>query len=215
LILVATLAAYLVGSVPVGVLVCKPLGKDPRQHGSGRTGGTNVYRTAGLVPALLTIAGDILKGSVAVWLAEALVPGEARVLAVALAALAAILGHNHSLFLGGRGGAGGTPNVGAVLAINPLVGLVALGVGAVGLLGLRIASVANLATSATILAGLLASVVLASGPNGEPAILVYGLGQLALITWSLRPNIARLRAGTEPRIDFGRRGGGPPQPARP
>lgn len=204
MILVATILAYLLGSIPMGVLICKPLGKDPRTIGSGRTGGTNVYRAAGLPAALLTIAGDILKGTLAVWLAERLVPGEQHELAISLAALAAIIGHIYSVFLGFKGGAGGTPNVGAVLAINPVVGLVGLAVGAVGLLVIRIASVANLATSSAILLGLVLSVVTASGPNAAPAILVYGFGQLALIIWTLRPNIARLRAGTERRIEFGR-----------
>ena len=185
-------------------MVCRPLGKDPRQVGSGRTGGTNVYRTAGLVPAVLTIAGDIAKGWVAVALATWLVPGEGQVLTVALAALAAILGHNHSLFLGFRGGAGATPNIGAVLAIDPVVGLLALAVGAVGLLGVRIAAVATLSVSATILVGLAWRVVSAAGPYASPAILLYAVGQLALIVWSLRPDIARLRAGTERRITFGR-----------
>lgn len=204
MILVATILAYVVGAIPMGVLICKPLGKDPRSIGSGRTGGTNVYRAAGLPAALLTIAGDILKGTLAVWLAERLVPGEWRVLAISLAALAAIIGHIYSIFLGFKGGAGGTPNVGAVLAINPVVGIIGLAVGAVGLLGVRIASVANLATSATILLGLTVSVVNANGPNAAPAILIYGLGQLALIIWTLRPNIRRLRDGTERRIDFSR-----------
>jgi glycerol-3-phosphate acyltransferase PlsY len=202
--LVAVLLSYLLGSIPVGVVLCRPLGKDPRQVGSGRTGGTNVYRTAGLVPAVLTIVGDIAKGYLAVALATWLVPGDDQVLTVALAALAAILGHNHSLFLGFRGGAGATPNIGAVLAIDPVVGLVALVVGAVGLLGVRIAAVATLATSVTILLGLAWRVVTAAGPYDSPAILLYAVGQLSLIVWSLRPNIARLRAGTERRITFGR-----------
>jgi glycerol-3-phosphate acyltransferase PlsY len=215
LILVATLLAYVLGSVPMGVLVCRPLGKYPRTVGSGRTGGTNVYRTAGLVPALVTIAGDILKATLAVWLAERLVPGDGRVLAASLAGLAAIIGHNYSLFLGFRGGAGGTANVGAVLALDPVVGLLGLAVGAFGLLVIRIASVANLATSATILLGLIIRVVLANGPNASPAILIYGVGQLALIVWTLRPNIARLRSGTERRIEFGRRGAEPEAEAGP
>jgi acyl phosphate:glycerol-3-phosphate acyltransferase len=202
--LVAVVLSYLLGSIPVGVVICRPLGKDPRQVGSGRTGGTNVYRTAGLLPALLTIIGDIAKGWLAVALATWLVPGDAQVLTVALAALAAILGHNRSLFLGFRGGAGATPNVGAVLAIDPVVGLAALAVGAVGLLGVRIAAVATLAASATILIGLCWRVVTANGPYASPAILVYAVGQAALIVWTLRPNIARLRAGTERRITFGR-----------
>ena len=104
--LLAVLAGYLLGAIPFGVVVCRPLGKDPRRVGSGRTGGTNVYRTAGAVPAILTVLGDGLKGAAAVWLAIWLVPGAQQPLIVALAALAAILGHNYSVYVGFAGGAG-------------------------------------------------------------------------------------------------------------
>jgi glycerol-3-phosphate acyltransferase PlsY len=205
-ILFSTALAYLLGSVPVGVLACKPYGKDPRRVGSGRTGGTNVYRTAGAVPALVTVVGDTAKGLLAVWLAERLVAGEGQVLAMSLAALAAILGHNHSLFLGLKGGAGATPNLGAALALDPIVGLVSMGFGALVVLLTRYASVGTLSVSVAILALLAWRVVSAGGPYAEPALLVYAVGQLVLIGWSLRPNLARLRAGTERQLSFGRRG---------
>lgn len=199
-LLLSTLLAYLIGSIPAGILVCKPLGKDPRRVGSGRTGGTNVYRTAGAAAGLLTVLGDVLKGSASVWLARALVPavGDAQGLAVALAALAAILGHNHSIYIGFRGGAGSTPNIGALLVIFPLAFLPAALLAGGVWKRVRIASVASLTLSMTILLAMLWRVW--SG-DGSPWLLLYGLGQLALVAWALRPNIARLLAGNEIRVD--------------
>jgi glycerol-3-phosphate acyltransferase PlsY len=195
--LAAVVLGYLLGSIPVGVVVSRLLaGRDPREVGSGRTGGTNVYRTAGRTAAVLTVLGDVFKGYLAVMLAEALAP-PASAWPVALAALAAIIGHNHSVFLGFTGGAGSTPNLGAFLRLDPVGFLVVLAVDLAVLFGLRFASVASLVNAAGILAWLGWRVITG---NLAPAILVYGIGQLALVAWALRPNIARLRAGTERRL---------------
>lgn len=202
LTLLAVLVAYLLGSIPCGVWICRPLGKDPRKVGSGRTGGTNVYRTAGALPAVLTVLGDGLKGAVAVWLTLRLVPepGSQQALATALAALAAIVGHNHSLFAGFAGGAGSTPNIGAFLALSPHPAwfLAAALIGAAVWKLSRMASVASLSLSVTLLLCCLWFV--ASGQR-PPLLLLYGLGQLALVTWALRPNLRRLREGREIRVD--------------
>lgn len=200
-IVLAAAVGYLLGSVPVGIVVSRLYGRDPRTVGSGRTGATNVYRTVGLAGGLATAAGDILKATLAVWLAGRLAPGEARTLAEALAALGAILGHNHSVFLGFRGGAGGTPNAGALLAIAPAwFGPAAL-LAALAWLVVRIASVATLTMSAMALA---ASIWLVVDGARPPSLLLYGVGQLVLIAWALRPNIARLLRGEERRIALDR-----------
>ena len=94
---------YLLGSFPTGYLVAWLWkGVDPRQHGSGRTGGTNILRAAGKEAALLTVIGDLLKGALAVLVARTLVGTDS---AVVMAGLAAVLGHNRSIFLRFRGGA--------------------------------------------------------------------------------------------------------------
>jgi glycerol-3-phosphate acyltransferase PlsY len=196
-LVLAVIVAYLLGSIPVGVLVCKPLGRDPRTVGSGRTGGTNVYRAAGMPAAVLTVAGDIGKGYLAVLLADRLVSGELNAWAQALAALAVIIGHNYSLFAGFKGGAGSTPNVGAVLRIDPAAFVLAFFTGATLLFGLKIASLASLTASAIILLAILWRVIAGTLPW---PLLIYGVGQLVLVVWALRPNIARLRAGTERRL---------------
>src|SRR5215510_11032085 len=89
---------YIIGSIPFGLLIVKAkTGKDIRQVESGRTGGTNAVRAAGFGAGLLTAILDILKGAGSVWLARALIPQE-HIFQV-LAPIAAILGHNYSLFL--------------------------------------------------------------------------------------------------------------------
>lgn len=200
-IVAAAAVGYLLGSVPVGIVVSRLYGRDPRTVGSGRTGATNVYRTVGLAGGLATAAGDILKATLAVWLASRLAPGEARTPAEALAALGAILGHNHSVFLGFRGGAGGTPNAGALLAIAPAWFWPAALLAALAWLVVRIASVATLTMAAMALA---ASIWLVVDGARPPSLLLYGVGQLALIAWALRPNIARLLRGEERRIALDR-----------
>jgi glycerol-3-phosphate acyltransferase PlsY len=190
----------------VGVLVCRPFGRDPRQCGSGRTGGTNVYRTAGLAAGAVTALLDGLKGFAAVYVAQWLLTSPhgldalsvgALPFAVSLAALGGIVGHNHSCFAGFRGGAGTSPNLGAILRIDPVSFAIAVTVALATLATIRIASVASLVASGTILLLLGARVI-----RGDlsPALLIYAVGQLALVTWALRPNIQRLRAGSERRI---------------
>lgn len=195
-ILVTSLVAYLLGSIPVGILVCKPLGKDPRRVGSGRTGGTNVYRTAGATAGVLTVLGDVLKGTAAVLIAGRLSPtvGDIGSLSQTLAALAAILGHNYSIYIGFRGGAGSTPNIGALLALYPMAFAPAAIVAGLVWKSVGMASVASLSLSGMILLAMLWKVY--SG-SGSPWLLLYGFGQLALVVWALRPNIARLLAGNE------------------
>ncbi len=203
LLLLAIVAAYVLGSLPFGVLVCRPLGRDPRRVGSGRTGGTNVYRTAGLVPAGLTVALDIAKGYGAValagWLVERSAADSVRIAAIepyalSVAALAVIVGHNYSIWAGFRGGAGTSPNLGALLRIDPISLAVAGGCAVLALFAARIASVASLVASGTVALLLTARVMRGDLP---PGIVIYGLGQAALVVWALRPNVERLRRGTE------------------
>jgi glycerol-3-phosphate acyltransferase PlsY len=186
---------YVVGSFPTGYLVARSRGVDPRQYGSGRTGGTNILRSAGREAALLTVIGDLLKGTLAVLLARALVGTD---WAAVMAGLAAVFGHNRSIFLSFRGGAGSMTNVGVVLAIAPHVvpfmGAAAL----VAALLSRTASVASIVTAIIMVVALAASFFLSLTP---PAYVVYGVLACALIIFELRPNIERLRSGSERRVE--------------
>src|SRR3989441_1014231 len=113
---VAVVAAYVIGAVPVGFLVARVFGiADIRHHGSGYIGATNVLRTAGWLPALLTLFGDVAKGYAAVWVGGRLADGEPS--PTAACALAAVVGNCWSVFLGFRGGKGVATGLGALLGI--------------------------------------------------------------------------------------------------
>jgi len=187
---------YLVGSFPTGYLVARLWkGVDPRQHGSGRTGGTNILRAAGRGAALLTVLGDLLKGVLAVLLARALVGTDS---AVVMAGLAAVLGHNRSVFLRFRGGAGSMTNAGVMLAMAPHVVPFMAVAALIAALRSRIASVASIAAAVMMVVTLAASFFLSLTPA---AYVVYGVLACALIVFELRPNIERLRSGSERRVE--------------
>lgn len=195
--LLVVVMAYLLGSVPVGLVVVWVVrGVDVRTVGSGRTGGTNAYRAAGIVAGVATGLGDAAKGLLAVWLAHLLVPGAG---AAVLAGLAAIVGHNWSVFLGFRGGAGTAPNLGALLGLSPATFLVGVVAGGLVMIASRIASVASLSVSVVVAVALLALILL----HWHPApYLLYGIGQLILVVVALLPNIQRLLSGTERQVTY-------------
>lgn len=190
----AVIIAYLLGSFPAGYLVGRAWGVDVRTWGSGRTGGTNVLRSAGVVPAILTGALDVGKGVLAVWLAG-LLAGNA--VAQVLAGAAVILGHNHSVFLRFRGGAGVGTSLGA---LAPICFFAALGLGLLLLLVIfvtRYASVGSLTVST-----MMPVILLVLGLTGVVSLtyLAYGLLAWIIIVIAHRPNIQRLIAGTERRL---------------
>ncbi len=192
--ILVTLIGYLIGAIPVGYLVGKTQGIDVRQYGSGRTGGTNVLRALGLGPAFFTILGDALKGMIAVLVARAIMPTP---LAEALAGLGAVGGHNWSVFIGFRGGAGTITALGALSLLSLQTLFVVTPLGLVALLLSRYASVGSLVISCSMPFVLLGFIAAGHQPLAH---LVYGVGVAAIIISALRGNIQRLRTGTERRI---------------
>ena len=193
--LLATLAGYLLGAFPTGYLACRLwCGIDIRQIGSGRTGGTNVLRSAGWGPAVLTVLGDAGKGYLAVALAKMLIASRA---AAVVAGLAAVIGHNHSIFLGGMGGAGSMTNTGVLLALSPLVAVTS------GLTSVAVLVISRIASLGSITLALLTPLLLWAGSRwgGLPAeYIAYGIFSSALTLYQLRPNIKRLIEGCERKI---------------
>ena len=190
----AALAAYLLGSLSGSLMLGKLRGVDIRTQGSGNAGGTNAFRTQGAAFALCTVLVDIGKGAAAVALMRAAGGGE---LAGMAAALLAALGHVWPVFHGFRGGKGAATLVGGLallwpLALAPLFGvwlLVLLGTGYVGL--------------ATVLAGL--ALPLWALVDGRDATwLAFAAAVAALLAWTHRANLQRLRAGTEHRFEKAR-----------
>jgi len=190
--LVAVLAAYLVGAVPIGWLVARVFGVgDIRRHGSGNIGATNVLRTVGRLPAIVTLLGDVLKGYLAVWLGTVL--GGEQPAAAAMAAVAAVAGNCWSVFLGFRGGKGGATGLGAALRLVPLATLAAIPVFVIIVASFRYVSLGTLLAALCVPLGALML--------GYPrAAVLAALAIAAIIVGRHHENIARLRAGTESRL---------------
>lgn len=197
--LLSGLAGYLVGSIPFGFLIVKAVkGVDLRTVGSGRTGGTNAYRAAGFAAGAATAILDTIKGLLCVLAIRALGAGEQTAgWAEALAGIGVVLGHNASLFLGFKGGAGGATAVGTSLAYLPLAGILSM------ITGLFFLMVVGYPFMASIVAALTAGIALTLAAAAGQVPLAYagfGWGIVVLIVWALRPNIARYRAGGERRV---------------
>jgi len=197
------LLAYIIGSIPFGWLIVKlKTGKDIRVIESGRTGGTNAMRAAGLGAGLLTAFMDILKGASAVWIAKAILP-EAHLLHV-LAPIASILGHNYSIFVPERneqgrivrlrGGAGGAPSVGGAFGLWGASIFIIVPLGALLFFTVGIASITTLsvAFSAIIIFAVRAWLGL-----GLWTDVLYGVLAEILLIWALRPNLKKLFSGQE------------------
>src|SRR5574341_1481752 len=183
----AVLGAYCIGSISFAVVVSRFLRlPDPRSYGSKNPGATNVLRSGRKVAAVLTLFGDAAKGGVAVWLASYFTD------ALALVGLAAFLGHLYPVYHGFQGGKGVATAAGVLFALDWRVGAGTVVTYLVIALCFRYSSLASLIAAA--FAPFAAALLL----GWESAIVV---GVMALfVAWRHQGNIARLLAGTEPRI---------------
>jgi glycerol-3-phosphate acyltransferase PlsY len=196
---VVVLIAYLVGGIPFGVVMARITGgPDPRTIGSGRTGGANTMRAIG--PRLALVAGllDAGKGSVAVLIAIAVGGG---LLLQVLAALAAILGHSRSIWIGFAGGRGIAPAFGGLLVIAPIVALIIVPIFVIVLLVSRYSSLASLTATAI---GALIVIGMAILYQLSPLYVVYAVGAAGMIWLFHLDNIQRLLAGSERQIEWRR-----------
>jgi acyl phosphate:glycerol-3-phosphate acyltransferase len=184
------IAAYLIGSIPFGVLVGRLRGFDPRTVGSGNVGMTNVARAGGSSAAVLTFAGDVLKSAVPVAAARAVgfLPPE-----LAWIALAAFVGSIFSIFLRLRGGKGVSAALGVWAMLSPFALLFAMVAFAVVLASFRIMSLAS------IVAALVIPIAVAAVGGPRP-YLVLALTISALVLVRHSENIQRLLRGAEPRF---------------
>lgn len=197
LVLIPVALAYLLGSFPVGVLVARLVsGVDVRDIGSGKTGATNVYRATGKVGAVLTVLGDGLKGILALWQARvltALLLGEAAYVWVSwletLAGIAAVAGHNWSVFLKFRGGAGTVITIGVLATMNPWATLALVIAALIALLISRMASVGSLTLAFAQGFVLLTFAALGLLPW---AYVLFGFVGAAMTVYALRSNIGRI-----------------------
>jgi glycerol-3-phosphate acyltransferase PlsY len=206
-IIVALLLSYLIGAIPFGWIIVKiSTGRDIRGIESGRTGGTNAWRAAGLFAGALTAIMDVVKGASTLFLVRWLIPADLAYfhwLEVA-APLAAVLGHNYSIYLLERqektgkmvlrGGAGGAACLGGAIGlwmpsifyILPLALFVYVVIGYASVTTMSIAFFATLVFLVKAIQGSLPWVY-----------VVYGVIAEMMLMWALRPNIKRLREGNE------------------
>lgn len=193
---------YIIGSIPFGLLIVKlKTGKDIRDVESGRTGGTNAVRAAGFGAGLLTATLDILKGASAVWLAQTVSPDNHLI--HMLSPVAAILGHNYSIFLMNRdadgklrfhGGAGGAPALGGAVGLWPWSFPI------IFTIGLAVWFTVGIASLTTIIIGIAVTIVFAIRASlglQDPIDIWYGVIAEVLLLWALRPNIKKLLSGNE------------------
>ena len=183
-------AGYLVGAVPTGLVFGKLAGVDPRLVGSGRVGATNTYRALGLPASIAVAAIDAGKGAVMAYLGLRYAAGE---LGLAAVVLATVLGQVYSVFLLAQGGRGVATTIGAALVLWPLALVPAVVIGIVTGLRTRIVSTGSL-VAAVALPVFVALVTERLGAS----LLALVLG--ALIWWSHRDNLHRLRSGSEPTV---------------
>jgi acyl phosphate:glycerol-3-phosphate acyltransferase len=182
--------AYLLGSVPVGVLLARMKGADPRKVGSGNIGATNVMRAAGKATGVLTLIGDILKGFLPVAIAFAL---NEPILVISAVGLAAFLGHLFPLFLKFKGGKGVATAVGVYLRLDPFAVLIAATFFILTLLKWRYVSLGSLVGVAVVPLVLYLL-------NAQSYYIYLSLIIGILIFVKHKDNIRRLVAGTESKL---------------
>lgn len=195
--LATAVVGYLLGSVPSGVVVGRIFGGvDPRQHGSGKTGATNILRTLGPGAAVTVAVLDVLKGALPVLLARYMLFPH-QLWAEAIAGFAALLGHNFSLFIGFKGGRGVATGGGATLAMQPLCILL----GAIGMIGSIAATrFVSLGSIVACAACAITDAVLVALHVDQLPHLVFIAGGAAFVIYSHRDNIVRLLNGTERKL---------------
>lgn len=183
------IACYLIGAIPCGYLIGRLHDIDIRSRGSGNIGTTNVFRVLGPKPGFIVLVCDVMKGLVPVLIAKSLGgPGWA-----VAAGLAAVIGHNWSVFLGFRGGRGVATGAGVLIALMPKVVIIALGIWALVVLISRYVSLGSIIAAV--------SVPFIAWAYHVPGIYyLFAIPAPLFIVYRHIHNIDRIRKGTEFRL---------------
>jgi len=202
--------AYMLGAIPFGLIISRRMAHvDIRQHGSGNIGATNVFRTLGTKPGILTAMLDMGKAALAVWLGMLIIGSDSFMVAghdihiqaaQCLAAIMVMVGHNWSAYIGFKGGKGVACFIGGLLVINWMVALVGLAAGIAVALTTRYVSLGSMLASLCVFFAMLVLALLAVV---APLYALYGLVAAGLIIWQHRTNITRLQEGTENKLGAG------------
>lgn len=196
-LLLTLVIGYLLGSISTGVILSRVFGhKDIRNQGSGNSGTTNMLRVMGKKFALLTFAGDLLKGIIAVLIGKALLGTQAGEI---VGAFGAILGHNFPLYFGFKGGKGIATSFGCLLIVFPLQTLCAFGVFLLLVATTRYVSAGSLGVAVT-----LPFFIMFTTPC-DPVIWGSVIAICLLAIWRHYPNIKRLMNHTESKLNLGKK----------
>lgn len=183
--------AYFLGAIPTGYLIAKARGIDIQKMGSGNIGATNVLRSVGVVPAIIVVIMDPIKGFVA-----ALLPSLFGLDAwtIAFCAIFAVIGNNLNVFLRFRGGKGIATSLGAFLAIDPIITLL------VAIIGISTIALGRYVSLGSLVGVLSAPVMLVSRGNFAWSSFFALIAFTLLAFWRHWSNIKKLAAGTERRL---------------
>ena len=196
-LLLTLVIGYLLGSISTGVILSRVFGhKDIRSQGSGNSGTTNMLRVMGKKFALLTFAGDLLKGIIAVLIGKALLGTQAGEI---VGAFGAILGHNFPLYFGFKGGKGIATSFGCLLIVFPLQTLCAFGVFLLLVATTRYVSAGSLGAAVT-----LPFFIMFTTPC-DRVIWCSVIAICLLAIWRHYPNIKRLMNHTESKLNLGKK----------
>lgn len=185
------LAGFILGSVPFGIIIAKIKGVDLKKVGSGNIGATNVLRSIGKWPAAITLCGDILKGTLAVAFARYFDAGPA---CEGLIGIAAILGHNFSVFLGFRGGKGVATSFGVLMIYSPLAAFLTL------IIWLTVVVLTKYSSLGALISFALLPLNVFLFNDGDKGKLLITLLIAVIIFLRHRENIQRLLRGTERKV---------------
>ena len=207
---VVAILSYLIGSISFSIIFTKKFaGFDVREKGSGNAGTTNVLRTAGKFPALMTLICDVFKGVVAILIAllvGQMINGDAktRALLVQIAGVFVVIGHTFPIFFKFKGGKGVATSLGVILMVNWEIGLICL-VFALILMALsRMVSLGSIAAAILypILCMFTAEHYIIGGQEAHFAYIIFGIIMAVIVIFNHRENIKRLADGTENKLSF-------------
>ena len=201
---IVAIIAYIVGSINISILISKKVaGFDVREKGSGGTGATNMLRSVGKIPALVTLIWDVLKGVVAIGIALFIgwVTGSKDIaILVQIAGIFAIIGHTFPVFFGFKGGKGVATSLGILLITNWQIGLICLVFALVLMVLTKMVSVGSV--TAAILFPILTLFIGNTNFIAEGNYFIFSLIIALLVIFNHRENIKRIIDGNENKLSF-------------
>ena len=208
--IISGIIAYLLGSISFSIIFTKKIaGFDVRQKGSGNAGSTNVLRTAGKKPAILTLICDILKGVIAIFIAYLIgkifnFDIQSSALLVQIAGICVVIGHTFPIFFGFKGGKGVATALGVLLVTNWQIGLICLVFALVLMALTRIVALGSIAAAILfpVLCFFITNNYLVGDSSTRMSYLVFGIIMAVIVIFNHRSNIQRMASGKENRLIF-------------